>query len=96
LWRCNACIDDDLQESAMQPLIPTLPTVRPWPRRVIDSVLDRLLALPRDATDLHDLDARTLADLGIHPSELGSIEAEAQGRFERTTRRRIVAAAGGV
>jgi hypothetical protein len=78
----------------MKPITPTLPTARPWPRGVIDGLLDRLLALPRNATDLHGLDVRTLADLGVHPSELASIEAEAYGPRERVTRRRIVAAAG--
>ncbi len=38
---------------------------------------------------LRDLDRRTLADIGIHPSEIGSIEAEARGCSE-STRRRIV------
>lgn len=43
------------------------------------------------AQSLHDLDARTLADIGVDPSELESIDAEANG-LSALTRRRIVAA----
>lgn len=43
------------------------------------------------AQSLHEVDARTLADIGIDPSELASIEAESHGR-SALTRRRIVAA----
>lgn len=39
---------------------------------------------------LHELDDRTLADIGLARSEIGSVEAEAQGQAPRT-RRRIVA-----
>lgn len=38
---------------------------------------------------LRDLDPRTLADLGVHRSEFGSIDAEARGS-SGLTRRRIV------
>ena len=41
------------------------------------------------ASTLHELDDRTLADIGLARSEIGSVEAEAQGRAPRT-RRRIV------
>ena len=42
---------------------------------------------------LHDLDDRTLADIGLARSEIGSVEAEAHGETPRT-RRRIVARSG--
>lgn len=41
-------------------------------------------------TTLRDLDDRTLADLGLARSEIGSVEAESHGLAPRT-RRRIVA-----
>jgi hypothetical protein len=71
---------------------PAIPTVRPWYRRALDALIDRALALPRDVTDLRDLDARTLADIGVHPSEFGSITAESHGARRAVTRRRIVLA----
>lgn len=40
------------------------------------------------AASLRDLDAATLADIGVDPSEIGSIEAESRGR-SAVTRRRI-------
>ncbi len=43
------------------------------------------------AQSLHEVDARTLADIGVDPSELASIEAESHG-LSALTRRRIVAA----
>jgi uncharacterized protein YjiS (DUF1127 family) len=72
---------------------PVIPTVRPWHRRVQDALAESLLALPRAVTDLRELDPRTLADIGVHPSEIGSIEAESRGPGHAVTRRRIVAAA---
>jgi uncharacterized protein YjiS (DUF1127 family) len=46
---------------------------------------------PRDeSASLRDLDASVLADIGVHPSEIGSIDAEWSGR-SALTRRRIVA-----
>jgi hypothetical protein len=64
----------------------------PWYRRAIDQLLDRLLAPPRpSAASLRDIDARTLADIGVDASEIDSIEAEAHGAANRITRRRIVA-----
>jgi hypothetical protein len=64
----------------------------PWYRRAIDQLLDRLLAPPRrSAASLRDIDARTLADIGVDASEIDSIEAEAHGAAHRITRRRIVA-----
>jgi hypothetical protein len=64
----------------------------PWYRRAIDQLLDRLLAPPRrSAASLRDIDARTLADIGVDASEIDSIEAEAHSAANRITRRRIVA-----
>jgi hypothetical protein len=64
----------------------------PWYRRAIDQLLDHLLAAPRPAVAaLRGIDARTLADIGIDASEIGSIEAEAHGSAHAITRRRIVA-----
>ena len=44
-------------------------------------------------TPLRELDACTLADIGVHASEIASIEAEAHGPQAGITRRRIVASA---
>lgn len=70
----------------------TLATHRPWYRRLIDDARDRLLAHRRPVTPLHGLDVRTLADIGIHASEIDSIEAESRGPSNLITRRRIVLA----
>lgn len=43
----------------------------------------------RDRAALQELDARTLADIGLHPSELSSIDAEWRGSSP-LTRLRIV------
>jgi hypothetical protein len=67
----------------------SIPTFRPWYRRALDALIDRALALPPDATDLRDLDARTLADIGIDASEIDSIDAESRGSRRAATRRRI-------
>jgi uncharacterized protein YjiS (DUF1127 family) len=66
-------------------MTPVLNTHRTWPRRLLDAVTDALFAAPRHAP-LHTLDPRTLADIGIHPSEIASIEAEARGRAAVTRR----------
>jgi uncharacterized protein YjiS (DUF1127 family) len=55
---------------------------------------DALAALRRRVRrdrELHELDARTLADIGIDASEIGSIDAESRG-LARLTRRRIAVA----
>jgi uncharacterized protein YjiS (DUF1127 family) len=72
---------------------PVIPTVRPWHRRVLDALLDHLLAPAGNVTSLRELDPRTLADIGVHPSEIGSIEAESRGPRHAVTRRRILAGA---
>lgn len=52
----------------------------------------RWLLAPRShLASLRDLDARTLADIGLHPSEVGSVEAEWAGAAAMT--RRAIAAA---
>jgi hypothetical protein len=45
------------------------------------------------SASLHELDARTLADIGIDASEIASVDAEARGATART-RLRIAAVAG--
>jgi uncharacterized protein YjiS (DUF1127 family) len=55
------------------------------------ALLQWFTARGRSSQSLHDVDARTLADIGVDPSELASIEAESRGR-SAITRRRIVAA----
>ena len=61
-------------------------TYRPLWRRLLDRV-----AASHRRTRLQELDARTLADIGVHPSELSLIDAEAHGQAG-LTRRRIVPA----
>lgn len=70
-------------------MAPTIHTWHPWYRRLHQRVSEILFA-PRK-TSLRDLDRRALADIGIDPSEIGSIESESHGRARRT-RLRIVAA----
>jgi uncharacterized protein YjiS (DUF1127 family) len=64
---------------------PIINTYRPLHRRLFDAWRERFGA----GDDLRGLDARMLADIGIHASEINSIEAEASTRVQRT-RRRIV------
>jgi uncharacterized protein YjiS (DUF1127 family) len=66
-----------------------LGTPRPWVARLLDAIVDRWRDRQR-RTALHDLDRRTLADIGIDASEISSIAAEA-GLRARRTRLRIVA-----
>ena len=57
--------------------------IRSWLHRLAESFgSDR-------SAELRGLDARTLADIGIHPSEIGSTEAEWLGHSD-VTRLRIV------
>lgn len=48
-------------------------------------------ARPAARASLADVDDRTLADLGVHRSEIGSIEAESQRLASQRTRLRLVA-----
>lgn len=50
----------------------------------------RFAAGSRSDTSLLDLDARTLADIGIDRSEIDSIAAEASGRAAPTRRRLVM------
>lgn len=56
---------------------------------VLGALFWKLLQRRRTAS-LHELDARTLADIGVDASEISSIDAESQGR-SRVTRLRIAA-----
>lgn len=73
-------------------MTPSIATWRPWYHRFFEALRRTLRfapAAPR-ATPLHELDTRTLHDIGIDASEIASIEAESRGQA-RLTRRRIVA-----
>ncbi len=76
-------------------LMPTIPTCRPWTRRLADALRARVRAARRSlhhASPLRGLDAHALADIGVHASEIDSIEGEARGPGTLVTRRRIVSA----
>jgi uncharacterized protein YjiS (DUF1127 family) len=66
----------------------TMPTIKSLGDQV--AALLRRWTKPQDS--LRSLDARTLADIGIHPSEIDSIEAESHGA-SALSRRRIVSLA---
>lgn len=67
---------------------PVITTYRPWYQRLLDIVRDGLRASSGHAS-LRGLSARELSDIGVHASEIESIEAEARGRVT-ATRLRIV------
>ena len=76
-------------------MTPTLVTRSPWPLIAFEAVRAALRNRPRRtdtprAEPLHELDARTLRDIGVDASEVTSIEAEARGDAD-VTRLRIVA-----
>jgi hypothetical protein len=77
---------------------PVLPTWRPWHRRLFELACAHLAGLSwtrvRHAA-LDELDARTLRDIGVDGSELGSIQAESGGRAQ-VTRLRILLRRGHV
>jgi len=69
----------------------SLPTRRHWASRLVAPLIDAWRAWrdqPRP-TRLHELDARTLADLGLDASERSSVHTEAEG-LAMQTRRRII------
>lgn len=71
-------------------MIRPIPTHRAWHRRVLADAM----AYWRERSSrraLHELDRRTLADIGVDASELTSIVAEASTQAQ-LTRLRIVAA----
>lgn len=69
-------------------MIRPIPTYRSWPYRLLDSLRARWQERARQRV-LRGLDRRTLADIGIDPSEVSSIEAESKARAA-LTRLRIV------
>jgi uncharacterized protein YjiS (DUF1127 family) len=66
-----------------------LRTHRPWFARLFDALTDAWRPRQRH-TCFREVDLRTLADIGIDPSEISSIQAEAGG-MAPLTRLRIVA-----
>lgn len=66
--------------------MPTTSTLATWLLHAWQLLRSRWQA--SRATSLHELDARTLADMGVHPSEISSIDAEWRGH-SASTRRRI-------
>jgi uncharacterized protein YjiS (DUF1127 family) len=69
--------------------MPLIATRRPWHQRALDWAREHF---GHHASALRGLDRRALADIGVHPSEIDSIEAEAHGQA-RMTRLRIVVGA---
>jgi uncharacterized protein YjiS (DUF1127 family) len=61
---------------------------------LLAALLQMLLRRRRRHASLHELDARALADIGVDPSEIESIEAESGGR-SLLTRLRIARAGHG-
>lgn len=53
---------------------------------LLGALLHRLVAPRQRCASLRDLDERTLADIGLHPSEIGSVEAEWRGHSPATRR----------
>ena len=66
-------------------------TPRPRSTRSIAQALASLLRRLNHRPSLHDLDDDTLRDIGVHRSEIGSIEAESRAGRGQATRLRIVA-----
>lgn len=87
----------DTAASCPRPLSRDLSLAMETTMPTIKSLGDQAAALLRrwttpEADSLRTLDARTLADIGIHPSEIDSIEAESHGA-SALSRRRIVSLA---
>lgn len=68
--------------------MPSTPTLAAWLLHAWQLLQARWQA--ERLASLHELDAHALADMGVHPSELSSIDAEWRGQSD-TTRRRIAA-----
>lgn len=70
-------------------MIRPIPTRRAWHRRLFDGVIGYW---QEHATQraLHELDRRTLADIGVDASEIASIASESSAHAQ-LTRLRIVA-----
>ena len=66
-------------------------TPRSSSSRSITQALAWLLQRLNHRPSLHDLDDGTLRDIGVHRSEIGSIEAESRAGRGQATRLRIVA-----
>lgn len=70
-------------------MIRPIPTQRHWLRRAGDAVHDYLAERAAQRA-LHELDRRTLADIGLDASEITSVAAESSAHAS-LTRLRIVA-----
>jgi uncharacterized protein YjiS (DUF1127 family) len=58
-----------------------------WRARALVRLARRALRARREYAELRQLDAATLRDLGLAPSEIGSVAAELRGRTEPSRRR---------
>jgi uncharacterized protein YjiS (DUF1127 family) len=74
-------------------MIRPIPTRSAWHQRLIDGAL-AYWAERATRRALHELDSRTLADIGVDASEIGSIAAESSAHA-RLTRLRIASLAHG-
>lgn len=73
-------------------MIRPIPTRRAWHRRLIDGAITYWQERATQRA-LHELDRRTLADIGVDASEITSIASESSTHAQ-LTRLRIVATGG--